>query len=96
MNAECKGKSISQQVDVVILGDTTRMPNGDENKTLKRALEARDDQARKKPLTVVNFDEFIEEHVKPYGFEVTLHKCLSSIEFGKIEAKETVPKVQLD
>ena len=32
MNAECKGKSISQQVDVVILGDTTRMPNGDENK----------------------------------------------------------------
>ena len=54
---------------------------------LKKAMKARDARASDEasPLLVCSFATFLAEYSAPYNLEPALHRCLTSLEFHKME-----------
>ena len=54
---------------------------------LKKVMKARDARASDEasPLLVCSFTTFLAEYSAPYNLEPALHRCLTSLEYHKME-----------
>jgi len=87
MGAKFAGHSLAKTTRVVVIGDSERMSKGEENPMLKKVMKARDARASDEasPLLVCSFTTFLAEYSTPYNLEPALHRCLTSLEFHKME-----------